>query len=254
MLIVFAAALQTSAPPTQSVQQLISELSSPDLSARYTAFEKLDAIPHIFEREDAAKVAVKLLMREDHLWDSIGVSTSSPDYDQDVAQTGRMGEDFGPYVGDVQAVVWKYAERTHDPVAIRQLLYGPNAPDSELETWIASQGSAIIPFLEAATASPATYVRANAVDDAGILLRLDTAQPGIYIQPVDRDSMRARARKIVTNALKDPKEYAREEALNHLYRLNGTGDRDLVSQAAANDPSPAVRKHAARLLAGLGEH
>jgi len=170
------------------------------------------------------------------------------------AQIGREDEDFGPYVGDVQAVVWHYAQRTHDPMAIRQLLYGPNAPDSELETWIASQGAAIIPELEEATASRAQYVRANAVDEAAMLLRLDAAQPGIYIQAGERDSMRARAHAIITHALKDATEYTRREALDHLYRLNGPGDRDLVSQAAANDASSAVREHARRLLAGLGNH
>ncbi|HXE31664.1 MAG TPA: hypothetical protein VN515_07685 [Terriglobales bacterium] len=66
-LLLLALAPQTPAPPKQSVQQLIAQMSSPDLNTRSDAFERLNAIPHIFERDDAAKAALSLLVTEDRI-------------------------------------------------------------------------------------------------------------------------------------------------------------------------------------------
>jgi len=234
-------------PPQDPVAAAIEKFHSPDLSIRVAAFYSIDQIPHVFERPDVIAATVSLLLTEDTTQRAIAASgPGSPTWNA----VKRLGDEgWANYSGDLTTVVSDYVSQTHDPAAIHALILAGAPPGSGAVEEYAHFGAIALPDLYAGTTSPDPDLRASSVAVLGEMLIEDKKAPGSLVPP----DQRAQAKQAVIAGLKDPEESgAAPEAMRALAALHEPGDRELVEQAAADNPRPGHRELGRALLSRWG--
>lgn len=230
------------------INSAIEKFSSSDLTVRVNAFYSIAGIPHVFDDIRAASAAVRLLLVEDQTQREIETSPVGSPIDTEVKKLGQEGwAEY--YSADLTQVVIDYVERTHDPGAIHALLLEGAPPGSGAVEEFAHFGAIALPDLYAGATSPDPNLRASSVAVLGEMLIEDEKAPGSLVPP----DQRARAKQAVIAGLKDPEESgAAPEAMRALAALHEPGDRELVEQAATDNPRPGHRELGRALLSRWG--
>ena len=215
-----------------AVADLLTELHDRDWSVRYDDYARLREDPIALARTDVRRALLDLLDREDLL-----VESALRESHEEVGVSGKYGEGFSEYLGQLGQTVDAFADWT-DPRQVCILVRRAYDSQSRFARTIASHGKIAMPCLIQLYRSDVGLIRAKA--------------PAVIIQvladsknKLDRHTIQV-AKDIVLRALRDPSEAVR---IDTVQALRDFGDADMISalkQVAERDPSPEVNGYSIR--------
>ena len=232
--VVVACRGQESAAGTTSHANQLRQLSSNDWTKRAQAYERLRSDLVELRQPNVRVALLDLLNRENHV-----VEKALRESHEQVGASGVYGEEYGQYVAELGETVDTFAD-WNDPRQVCIFTREAYDPGSQFAAKIASHANVSVPCLKEMYVSDLAVVRGNA---AAVLVR--TLGNSGSLDAVTADEIR----KIIMQALHDPKESVRSGTVSALGKFGGRDMLPALRQVAETDSAAEVQGHSIRTQA-----